>query len=998
MFRNSLIFCTLGLQATASVSYEREVLPILEHRCIECHHPEESRGGLDLTRLSTMLRGGDELGPAVVPGKPGESPLLQTAMHKLEPHMPKKADKIPDAELEVLRRWIAEGAKDDTPDFPPEDVAFFERNIRPLLHDRCFKCHAGEEPEGGLRLTSRFGILAGGGRGPAAIPGNPGESLLVDAVRHRGGLKMPRGGDRLTGSQVEALEEWIRRGLPWPKGHGVLAREKVFTISEADRNHWAFRPLPELVPDWSVDSELRGHWKAQGLEPAQPAGKHQLLRRVTFDLIGYPPTPEEMEGFEKSGDLEAVVDRLLDSPQFGWRWGRHWLDHTRNGANGQHNRGPTMDPPRYAAWVAKCFNEDRPWDWFARVHLAGDLMPGTDGSAYSLDLALAAAVPLNGARTFQNVTKDTFVLMDKLDEGIEFMGRSLLGVSLECSRCHDHKFDPISQRDYYGLLGFFQSSWFGPVATDSKTPAEADASVDRYRQLLVDRATLNGRIRTQATVISVRGGELRRNWKANRQAYLAPWEKEIAKLEIQVLEGELEQARKEGAKARLIADLEGVLESKKAALANFKPRFFDVRTIKELRYFISGHKSELGLIVRARKVGRLDLAKELEAWDKKWEVERAYWGEIHTFGGYPKSAPEVKQLAGWHDQILEINDELAALEAKQMFVRVEGGLRRAEELEPFKAQAKADKRQFYPELVPAFVGDSRLLKRGDVLYPDKQVPRGFPEFFGGGTPELDGSGRLELAEWLTTPGSTQSALLARTVVNRAWQNLFGEALCRTPKELGRLGETPEMPGLIDGLAARFVERGWSVKSIVREIVLSEAYQQSSRASSKEDPPNRYFARQNVRRLQTEPILNALAAIRRGQRFTTPAERTPELLGASHYTKHFDAPTTDDLIDRRTASITPSQALFLMNEPTAARQVAGDLARRLIQETKDAELTRHLPSISKAVLQRPPTDAEIQFAKGFVQRRREQTGEANKVQETQEFIHLLLCGNEVIYLE
>lgn len=994
-----------SIAAANPVSYERDVLPILETRCNECHHPEETRGGLDLTRLPTMLRGGDELGPALVPGKPGESPLLQTALHELEPHMPKKEDRIPESELAVLRRWIAEGAKDDTPEFSAEDVAFFEREIRPVLHQRCFKCHAGDEPESGLRLTSRFGILAGGERGPAAIPGKPEESRLVAAVRHSGDLKMPRGGDRLSESQIAALEEWIRRGLPWPRAQSVLAREKVFTISEADRNHWAFRQLPELSEDWSVDAALRKRWAEQGLEPAPAADAHRLLRRVTFDLIGYPPTSEEIAEFIQDSELrtpnsafETVVDRLLDSPQFGWRWGRHWLDYTRNGANGQHNRGPEMDPPRYAAWVAQCFNEDRPWDWFARVHLAGDRMPGIDGSAYSFDLALAAAVPLNGARTFQNASTDTFVLMDKLDEGIEFMGRSLMGVSLECARCHDHKFDPVSQRDYYALLGFFQSSWFGPVATDSQTPAEADASVELYQQLLVDRAVLSGRIRTEATVISIRGGELRRNWKADRQTYLAPWDKTIAELEIEVLNGELKQAQDDGAKPRLIADLESVLKSKREALVDFKPRFFDVVSIKELRYFISGHKSELGLIVRARNVGLLELAKELEEWDRKWEVERAFWGEIHMFGGYPKSAPEVKQLADWHDQILEINAELESLEAKQIIVRVEGGLRRAEELEPFKAEAKADKRQFYPELVPAFVGDARLLKRGDVLFPDERIPRGFPEFFGGETPEIEGSGRLELANWVTDGDSIQSALVARTFVNRAWQNLFGEALCRTPKELGRLGESPEMPELIDGLAARFVESGWSVKTLIREIVMSDAYRQSSVAAGEADAQNRYFARQNVRRLQTEAILNALAAIRRGERFVSPTERDAELLGAVHYAKHFDAPTTDDLIDRRTVSITPSQALFMMNEPTATQQVAGDLTRRILAVSGNTELVQQLPAIYEAVLQRPPMKSEIEFAHGFVQRRREQTGEENIAQEIQEFVHLLLCGNEVIYLE
>jgi hypothetical protein len=209
--------------------------------------------------------------------------------------------------------------------------------------------------------------------------------------------------------------------------------------------------------------------------------------------------------------------------------------------------------------VTKCFNEDRHYDWFARVHLAGDRMPGFDGADYSIDQALAATVPLNGPRTFQEMSTDTFVLMDKLDESVEFMGRSLMGISLECARCHDHKFDPISQHDYYGLLGFFQSSSFGPVPANAKTHAGAEAAVARQRELLRQQARLSGLIRKASIKLNVGGGGRTRKWEAARQAVLAPKEKRLLEIELAILTAELEEAERLRMK-KLVDDLEETLK------------------------------------------------------------------------------------------------------------------------------------------------------------------------------------------------------------------------------------------------------------------------------------------------------------------------------------------------------------------------------------------------------------------------------------------------------
>ncbi len=1022
----ALVLCFPGLlpsafaASPAVVSFDRDVMPLLERRCNQCHHGEQQSGGLDLTRLATIRRGGDELGAAVIPGDPDASPLIGVLTGDLEPAMPEEGESLPTEEINLLRDWIAAGAEDDSPAFPADEVRFFEREIRPVLANHCFKCHAGEDPEHGLRLTSRHAILAGGFDGPVVDIEHPRESRLMKAVLHKGEVRMPRGGDRLSEKQVAALERWVSLGLPWPADQNVLAREKLFTISDADRNHWAFRPLPgKIAEDGTIDAILAQHHQGLGVTSSPQADRHQLLRRVTFDLIGYPPTPEEIAAFtEDSRDdsFEQVVDSLLASPLFGWRWGRHWLDYTRNGSTGQPTRGPALDADRYQRWVAQCFNEDRPYDWFVRTHLAGDWMPGYEGEDYCIDQASAAAVPINGPRTFSKAETETFILMDKLDESVEFMGRSLMGISLECARCHDHKYDPISQRDYYALLGFFQSSSYAPVPVDASSRREAAMAVERYRSQVAEKARLLGFIRREGLLLNVRGGGRVKQWQASRTEVLAPMYRRLMELEIEVLRAESKAAAKQGDSAA-VADLGTAIEQRVNSLENLESPEYGAPQFKEMGYFISGHKSQLGLIKRSQALGREDLVKELREQAEYWQQERDRWGERTRYGGYARTDPEVAELAKAAERINEIQASLPANpdrpwespKSGHRYVRTDGGLRREEDLGPLDEIARAAGLQFNNDnanrvwMHPWFIGNARLLKRGDVLEPGDLVPRGFPVFFQQ-TGELassataleippDRSGRLELAHWLTREDSLQAALVARAAVNRLWQQLFGDAICRTPKELGRLGETPDMPELIDHLAGRLVEQNWSIKSLVREIVLSEAYQRSASVAETDlalDPDNRFFARQNVRRLEFEAIGNLVEWLGRGQRHAGPTR-------ASEYAEHFDAPSPYDLVESRVVSITPTQALFMMNDERAAQALARSLVTRLGLAGQDALLEAITP-LYLAVFQRPPTETDRRFASGYIERRREQFGISDPSAELLEFTSLLICANETIYLQ
>ncbi len=340
----------------------------------------------------------------------------------------------------------------------PEAVEFFEKQVRPVLAEHCLECHGPKKQESGLRLDSRAAVLKGGDSGPAIVLGKPDESFLIEAIRHDGEVRMPPAGP-LSATAVEALTAWIAQGVAWPEA--AMPGDTVDPQAAAAR-HWAFQPVRRpAVPvleedDWSqspIDRFVLQKLRAQGLSPAPRAARETLLRRVTFDLIGLPPTPEELAAFlaDDSADAYArLVDRLLASPHFGERWGRHWLDVARYADNKGYVFFEDAKFPwayAYRDYVVRAFNDDLPYDRFVREQLAAD----------QLDLGderwrLAAMGFLTIGNRFMNNVHDV------LDDRIDVVTRGLLGLTVTCARCHDHKFDPVPQADYYSLYGVFRSS------------------------------------------------------------------------------------------------------------------------------------------------------------------------------------------------------------------------------------------------------------------------------------------------------------------------------------------------------------------------------------------------------------------------------------------------------------------------------------------------------------------------------------------------------------
>jgi mono/diheme cytochrome c family protein len=363
----------------------------------------------------------------------------------------------------ALSLWATprSAAADPKPD--PAQIEFFEKQVRPLLVEKCQECHGSEKQKGGLRLDSRAAVLAGGTSGPIVVAGDPGKSRLVEAIGYTDTLRMPPKG-KLSTEQVATLTSWVKMGLPWPETAGArpAATGSTLKVTAKDREFWSFRPvceppLPTVKDqDWArsaVDRFVLARLEEKGLRPGAAADKRALIRRATFDLIGLPPTPEEIDAYIADESAEAfarVVDRLLTSPHYGERWARHWLDIARYGEDQAHTFQSRKYPDgfRYRDWVVKAFNSDMPYDRFVTEQIAGDLLDGPD----RIDRLAATGYFALGPVYYGRATAD------ELDDRVDTLTRGFLGLTVACARCHDHKFDPIPTTDYYSLAGIFSSS------------------------------------------------------------------------------------------------------------------------------------------------------------------------------------------------------------------------------------------------------------------------------------------------------------------------------------------------------------------------------------------------------------------------------------------------------------------------------------------------------------------------------------------------------------
>ncbi len=895
-----------------------------------------------------------------------------------------------------------------------EGLEFFEKKIRPILAEQCFECHSAEKKvKGGLRLDSRDGWAKGGESGQAIVPGEPDKSRLIRAVRYaEPDLQMPPK-RKLAPDQIAALEKWVKLGAPDPRAAAApVAIKKTGMTVEEGRQFWAYQPA-KLIPAPSVkdtawprtdlDRFILARIEAKNLKPAADADRATLARRVYFDLTGLPPTPEQIEEFtnDKAPDAYAqLVDRLLASPHFGERWGRHWLDIARYAESITLRGFILKEAWRYRDYVIESFNADRPFNQFIREQIAGDLLP--HGSLAEQRRQLTATAFLALANTNLEEQDKKQLEMDVVDEQIDVISKGVLAQTVSCARCHDHKFDPIPTRDYYALAGILKNTRTLEHSNVSKWldlplpngPAE-EAAYKKHDDAV---AALQARIKTakDATKAVVKAGDTA---KPTRVA--------LADLPGVVVDdgkakrvGDWTASKFNG---RFVGD--GYLHDNNAGKGQktltFQPELPHAGLYEVRLGYVAGRNRATNAPVTVfsadgEKTVHIN-QQELPALDGHFVSLGQHRFEQNGAGFVIISNEGTKGIVG-ADAVLFVPVEAAASsktaaatsDAKKAGKKEVADASATDKVKELEAELKkltdaGSKRPLFLTVrEEASAGDISVHVRGSVHNLGEKVPRGFLQVASLNKPApsiaATQSGRRELAEWLA---SAENPLTARVMANRVWHWLLGTGLVRTTDNFGTTGELPSHPELLDHLAVKFVQGNWSVKKLVREIVLSRTYQQAedNPAALAADPENRLFSHTQRRRLDAECIHDAMLSVSGTLDFAVGGPTLKSGTAADYGYKHtgnrrsvyvpvlrnalpelfetFDFADPSVVTGRRNTSTVAPQALFLMNHPFAIEQARATAQRLLAEKLPDdaARITRAY----RLVLGRPPTDSERQIA-------------------------------------
>lgn len=769
-----------------------------------------------------------------------------------------------------------------------EGIAFFENKIRPVLVQHCHGCHASDARsiKGGLLLDTKAGLLKGGDSGAAVVPHDPDDSLLLSALRYEDYEMPPKG--RLSDAVIADFEKWIRMGAPDPRKGETVTRRKI-DIDEG-RTFWAFQALdepnvPQDETQWArsdVDRFVAAKHTEHGLSPAGDAPDAMWLRRVSFDLTGLPPTRDALRAFladERPDRREHAVDGLLDSQHFGERWGRHWLDLARFAeSTGRTRNYPYPFAWRYRDYVIDSFNGDKPLDQFVTEQLAGDLLPADDHE-HRTELLVATGFLAVGSPDLNE--RDTKVFkMDTVADQIDTVSRGLLGLTVGCARCHDHKFDPIPTEDYYALAGIFQST-----------------------------QRLNG------YAGRVGGGN------QMRPALLIS----------------LDASQPSEAASKLTPDEELVLGLDEKKAANLL-------------------KAKRAVDVVRKKMNRIRSNKKL------------------------KKGQRNAQLAVARKELTKKN---------QQFVRLRNRYNNSRDIKidgPMCMGVRDETR----------IADCKVHIRGDTRKLGDAVPRGFLQVISDGQADIpdNQSGRIELAAWIT---SSENPLTARVFVNRVWYQLFGRGLVRTVDNFGVMGAEPSHPELLDYLAARFIQHGWSVKQLIRSLVLSRTYGLDVTYDAHNaaiDADNTFCWRMNARRLDYEAMRDAILHTSGTLVTTRPTGSVVETLKMNELSRQrlkpdnavvhhravyqpvlrnllpaeataFDMPDASETRGARDTTTVPTQSLYLMNSPFMVQHASEAAKRFLSMAGEDAANAAVAQIAYETLFGRSASDEEVTRLCGYV---------------------------------
>lgn len=902
-------------------------------------------------------------------------------------------------------------------------LEFFETKIRPVLVKHCYECHSAKAEasgklKGGLRLDSKTAMLTGGESGAAVVPGKPDDGSLIGALKYDSFQMPPK--QKLPESIVADFVKWIELGAIDPRVDDAPKTIKKGIDIQAGREHWSYRPLQpqatpavknEAWPSTQIDRFILAKLEEKQLTPSRDADRTALIRRLYFDLIGLPPTPQQIDEFladTSSTAYEQLVDRLLESPHFGERWGRHWLDVARFGESLTLRGFVLKDAWRYRDYVIDAFNSDLPYDQFVREQVAGDLLiSGGDDLATRRRKLTATSYLAIGNTNLEEQDKQTLV-MDVVDEQLETIGKGILAQTIGCARCHDHKFDPIPTKDYYALAG---------ILKNSKTLEHSNVSkwLEVPLPMPADQEAAFEKLANQITALKDRIAAEKKLAKADAKATDTPTKKSRKSIAISELVGIVvddTQAKKVGSWTEsqhtnpYVGDgyLHDAGKDKGEKTLTFDPEIpangrYEVR----LAYSASaGRATDVPVTIFSadgEKTVMVDETDEpnidgafISLGQYRFEATGQSFVLVSTEGtkGIVTAdavvfIPVEKLTATTTDSKKSDSKDSSADTAKpaapQNLKQLEDELKQLE-----KTAQKRDTAVSVME--EKNISDLRVHVRGSVKNLGDKAPRGFLQVATyGDVPPMPAqqSGRRELADWLT---NKSNPLPARVMVNRAWHWLFGIGLVRTTDNFGTTGEKPSHPELLDSLALEFVNDGWSTKRLVRRLVMSRTYRLSTETSEQNlaaDPENRLFSRMNRRRLDAECIRDAILQISGklqrdygGPSFDTslnsdfgfqhkdsrrsvysPVFRNaiPELFDV------FDAADPSLVTGRRNVSTVAPQALFLMNHPFIIEQ-ARHTATQLLAAQVESEDAR-IVFAYRTILGRIPTAAEVAVSNQFL---------------------------------
>ena len=1011
------------------------------------------------------------------------------------------------------------------------DEAFFEKKIRPVLAETCFRCHGGQKTSGKLRIDSAEALTKGGESGPALVPGNPDESLLLKAIRREEGVSAMPPDKPLPREVVADFTAWIKAGAKWP------AKVTAFRSEQ----HWAFVSPKAIKPSGSkaganpIDSFLRfgepGAVRPRtasdkgAVEQFQirreadaaplasdklPADKRTLIRRVTFDLIGLPPTPEDVAEFlgdESPDAFGRVVERLLASPHYGEKWARHWLDVVRYA----DTAGETADFPaphawRYRNYVIHAFNSDKPYDEFLREQIAGDLMAVEEsrltasrrrargGELGETDDARAFGVRLN-ERYAELITATGYLSIARrfgfdldadhfltIDDTVDVLGKSVLGLTIACARCHDHKYDPISAADYYGLYGIFESTRYPfPGCEKVKAPrgmipllppAEMDRSIKPHQERL---AKIEAALKSLNDGAAVNQQQLKETF-AKTAGVLAQGEfddggaqevvgEKLTHIEVKrgemlqlvilprvnngadstLIELEIADVGRAGQKWNVTRDVVDDFLAGNPHADRYGNKatwfFFDTRNGPTLlREPIRDYEKNVGMHFWRSTDASTSWAT---AWVNSTDASITVWAPLppKTFYLHPASNGPV--ALGWLspiDGVVRVSGRVAdahrgggdgvGWRLELISGNVADSLSKSIEAAPKLAElnrqrtellAVAPKVELAYAVIEGTPHDTQIHLRGDPKSLGDAVPRRFLSVLGGqAVPPNSGSGRLQLADWLT---SRDNPLTARVMVNRIWKHHFGTGLVKTPNDFGTRGEPPTHPELLDWLAVRLMESGWSMKSMHRLIVTSAAYVARTPTSERPDVGVRATI---LRRLSAEELRDAILAVsgdldrspggphpfpeEKTWGFTQHApfaavyehDRRTVYLMLQRIKRHplfalFDGPDTATSTPDRFTTTVPTQALFFLNDPFVHAK-SESFARRLQSLSEDQRFDRVFALLFSRAITSEERDAAKQFLSDY-QRDLSDVAEAERpVQAWAAWLRVLLSSNEFLYID